>query len=195
MNPQHTVPTLVDGDLTLWESRAILAYLAEQYGTETNLYPTDHQQRALINQRLYFDLGTLYQRFGEFFYPQLHNNESADAEKLKKVEEALGFLNTFLENQQYAAGEHLTIADISLLATVSTIEVAGIDINQFPNVKKWYDNVKATIPGHELNEAGLNDLKTFVGLKKSFGRFFIRHPIQTIRTMFNHSIMLIKSRR
>jgi len=55
-----------------------------------------------------------------------------DEEKLKKLEEALGFLNTFLEGSKYAAGDNITIADHSLLASVSTIEVSSPNLT-FPN--------------------------------------------------------------
>lgn len=63
INPQHTIPTLVDNGLALWESRAIMVYLVEQYGKNDSLYPKDAKARAVVNQRLYFDMGTLYQRF------------------------------------------------------------------------------------------------------------------------------------
>lgn len=157
---------MVDNGFAIWESRAILIYLVEKYGGETTLYPSDPKQRAVVNQRLFFDMGTLYQRFAEYFYPQIMAKAPADPEKLKKLEEAFEFLNTFLENQSFVAGETLTIADITLIATVSTAEVAGFDFTPYSNVKNWFEKVKATVPGWEINEAGLVDMKKFVDMKK-----------------------------
>lgn len=64
INPQHCVPTLQDGDFTLWESRAISAYLVRRAGSATfaTLLPSDARRRAVVDQRLYFDVATLYQR-------------------------------------------------------------------------------------------------------------------------------------
>ena len=67
MNPQHTIPTLVDGDFILNESRAAAAYLINKYGGEKKdkLYPQDLKTRAIVDQRLYFDMGTFYKAFGD----------------------------------------------------------------------------------------------------------------------------------
>lgn len=62
INPQHTVPTLVDDGFVLTESRAIILYLVEKYGANSSLYSKDTNVRALIHQRLQFDVGTFYQR-------------------------------------------------------------------------------------------------------------------------------------
>ena len=48
-------------------SRAIMCYLVDKYGKNDTLYPKDPAQRALINQRLYFDLTTLHQRYGDLY--------------------------------------------------------------------------------------------------------------------------------
>lgn len=161
INPQHTIPTLVDNGFALWESRAILVYLVEKYGKTDSLYPKCPKKRAVINQRLYFDMGTLYQRFAEYYYPQIFAKAPADPEKFKKMEEAVGFLDTFLNGQTYAAGDSLTLADISLVATISTYECAGFDLNKYPNVAKWYKQCKAVTPGIDINQAGADEFKKY----------------------------------
>ncbi|XP_064549870.1 glutathione S-transferase 1-1-like [Drosophila montana] len=159
LNPQHTIPTLVDNGFSIWESRAILAYLVEKYGKDDSLYPKDPQQRALVNQRLYFDMGVLYQAFADYYYPQFRFNKPADPENFKKVESAFALLNTFLEGQQYVAGKRLTIADISILASVSTVVTVGFSLSSYPNVAKWYEHVQKVTPGWDENLIGLEILK------------------------------------
>lgn len=69
LNPQHTIPTLEDHDagIVLWESRVIMTYLTSVHAKEDTLYPTDFTKRALVDQRLAFDLSTLYQRMVDYF--------------------------------------------------------------------------------------------------------------------------------
>uniref|UniRef100_A0AAG5CP25 glutathione transferase n=1 Tax=Anopheles atroparvus TaxID=41427 RepID=A0AAG5CP25_ANOAO len=159
LNPQHTIPTLVDNGFALWESRAIQIYLVEKYGKDDKLYPKDPQKRAIVNQRLFFDMGTLYQRFGDYHYPQIFAKQPANPENEKKMKEAVAFFNTFLEGQEYAAGSDLTIADLSLAASIATYEVAGFDFTPYPNVQAWLARCKANAPGYELNQAGADEFK------------------------------------
>ncbi|EDW81101.1 uncharacterized protein Dwil_GK11878 [Drosophila willistoni] len=166
INPQHCVPTLVDDGFTLWESRAILIYLVEKYGKDDSLYPSDPQQRAVINQRLYFDMGTLFQSFFEAMYPQMLNKPVEPA-ALKKVETALQWLDSFLEGQQYVAGDSMSVADISILATISTFEVLDYDFSPFPNLSQWYENAKEHTPGWEENWEGIVLIKKFVEANKA----------------------------
>ncbi|XP_063530684.1 glutathione S-transferase 1-1-like [Cydia strobilella] len=156
LNPQHTVPTLVDDGLSL-------SYLANKYGKGSTLYPEEPRARALVDQRLYFDIGTLYQRFADYFYPQIFGGAPADQGKLQKIEESLKFLDTFLEGQKYVAGPNLTLADLSLIASVSSFEATDIDFKKYSNVKRWYQTVKSTAPGYqEANEKGLEAFKGLV---------------------------------
>lgn len=161
INPQHTIPTIVDNGFVLWESRAIQAYLVEKYGKTDSLYPKDPKARAVVNQRLYFDMGTLYQRFGDYYYPQIFAKQPADAEKFKKMEEAMEFMNTFLGDSKYCAGDKLTIADLSLVASVSSYDVAKFDISKYANVARWYKLVKETAPGYDLNQKGVDEFAKY----------------------------------
>lgn len=62
MNPQHTVPFLVDVDeFTVCDSHVIMAYLVGQYGKDDSLYPKDLKKRAIVDQRLYFECGNIFQ--------------------------------------------------------------------------------------------------------------------------------------
>jgi len=158
INPQHVVPTIVDGDFTLWESRAICTYLASQYGEGDSLYPNDPKKRAVVDRFLYFDMGTLYHRFGEYVYPVLfRGQETPDPEKLTKVHEALGWLNSWLEGKKYITGDNVTVADHSLVATISTFDASGLDLSKHTNVVAWFELCKK-LPGYdEVNAPGAEE--------------------------------------
>ncbi|KAH8388422.1 hypothetical protein KR093_005982 [Drosophila rubida] len=160
LNPQHTVPTLVDNGFSVWESRAIMVYLAEKYGKDDSLYPKDPQKKALVNQRLHFDMGTLTHAFGEYYYPQFRKEGPADPEKLKKIEAAFEFLNTFLDGQKYVAGDNFTLADIAILVTVTTYLAVNFKIDAYPNVQKWYNSVQKEAPGWEENVEAAKEYTT-----------------------------------
>ncbi|XP_067614155.1 glutathione S-transferase 1-1-like [Eurosta solidaginis] len=159
LNPQHTILTLVDNGFPLWESRAIMVYLAEKYGKDDTLYPKCPKRKAVINQRLYFDMGTLYKSFADYYYPQLFAKAPADPELYKKIESAFDLLNTFLEGHKYVAGDALTLPDLSILETASTFEVAGFDFSKYANVAKWHANVKKSAPGTDENWEGCLEFK------------------------------------
>nr|XP_017000362.2 glutathione S-transferase D5-like [Drosophila takahashii] len=167
LNPQHTIPTLVDNGLSVWESRAIAVYLVEQYGKDDSLYPKDPKIQAVINQLLYFDMGTLYVALAHYYYNVFATGHYGTAEDFKKVEQSFDLLNTFLVDQDYLAGNCLTIADIAILGSVSTFDALEFDIGKFPNVFKWYANDKEITPGFEENWKGALKLKTIIEEKKN----------------------------
>uniref|UniRef100_A0A8D8UCW4 Glutathione S-transferase 1, isoform D n=1 Tax=Cacopsylla melanoneura TaxID=428564 RepID=A0A8D8UCW4_9HEMI len=163
INPQHTVPTMVDGDYALWESRAIISYLASQYGKDDSLYPKDPKKRGLVDQRLYFDIGTLYQRFADYFYPHCFGGAPLDAEKAEKLDQALGFLDTFLASSTYAAGDSITIADCSIVASLTTIEIIGFELSKHKNVVAYLAKAKTSLKNYEeANNKGTLAFKALV---------------------------------
>ncbi|XP_063626844.1 glutathione S-transferase 1-like [Cydia splendana] len=156
VNPQHCVPTLDDDGFVIWESRAIACYLADKYGKDEDdtLYPKDLKQRAVVNQRLYFDASSLYVKIRAICFPILFLGETEINESLKKdLNSALEFLNGFLEDGKWVAGHKLTIADTSIYASLSSILAVGWDISSFPNIQRWIKDC-ATIPGYVENEEG-----------------------------------------
>ncbi|KAH8293729.1 hypothetical protein KR054_003485, partial [Drosophila jambulina] len=161
LNPQHTIPTLVDNGFVIWESRAIAVYLVEKYGKDDSLFPKNPKEQALINQRLYFDMGTLHAAFGKYYFPLFQTGKPGSDEDFKKVETAFDLLETFLTAQDYVAGGQLTIADIAILATVSTFEIVDFDIAKYPNAARWYANAKKVTPGWDENWEGLVHMKAF----------------------------------
>lgn len=166
INFQHTVPTFIDGHIKLWESRAICSYLASQYGKDDTLYPNNPRARCMVDARLYFDMGTLYRRWADYAYPAVRGMKP-DPEKLEKVHEALGWLNNFLMEYTFAAGNKVTVADHCLVSSVSTMEAAGIELDKYTRITRWLKRCKTVMPGYqEANAEGAEYFGNF--LKQKF---------------------------
>uniref|UniRef100_A0A336MI75 glutathione transferase n=1 Tax=Culicoides sonorensis TaxID=179676 RepID=A0A336MI75_CULSO len=164
LNPQHCIPTLCDKNLVLWESRAILTYLVSAYAKDDTLYPKDVRIRALIDQRLHFDLGTLSHRMVEYFYPTIKLGAPLDETKRAKLEEALRWLDSFMKGRTWQATDHFTLADLALCVTVSQIEAFGWNLNAYTKIKPWLKLCKEYLEPHgydEINEHGSEVLANY----------------------------------
>jgi glutathione S-transferase len=148
-NPNAKVPVLVDGDFTLWESRAINAYLAG-LDPERRLYPEDAKARAIVDQWSYWQaihLGpssqrltferVLKKRFGRG-----EPNEELIATEMKETTKLLGVLDECLTGQRWVAGE-LSIADFALASTLTMRAEAGITLEELGNVRGWLDRLES----------------------------------------------------
>ncbi|XP_030370106.1 glutathione S-transferase D7 [Scaptodrosophila lebanonensis] len=152
INPQHCVPTMNDQGLVLWESRAILSYLVAAYAKSDELYPTDIRVRALVDQRLQFDLGTLYLRMTDYYFPTMFMGAPLDEGKRAKLSEAVGWLNAILEGRQFAAAEHFTIADLTMVVTISQIEAFGLELKPYKHVRLWMERCKEHLAPYDYEE-------------------------------------------
>jgi len=153
LNPMHNIPTMADGDFVMNESRAIAAYLVNKYGKDDKLYPKDPEVRARVDQRLYFDMGVFYKAFGECVYPVMFGGDKPGQDKFDKLKEVLDWLDGFVKDGKFSAGnDDLTIGDLSLLATYSTMkaaELADVDLSQYSNAEAWFEKCVKLVPNYE----------------------------------------------
>ena len=112
---------------------------------------------------MYFDEGTFYNRFGQYVYPVAFGGQSPDPAKLEPIQGALEFLEKFLDGHNFAVGDNITIADHSLVASLSSMVAFGIDISKFPKVQAWFQRCKTQMPGYETeNGAGATKFGEFI---------------------------------
>jgi len=156
INPDHTIPTLEIGSFRLWESRAIMQYLVDQYSPNHNLYPRDPVKRAPIDRLIQYDIGTLYQAVRVYVYPQLLENKPADPEKAKDVEKCLDYLENLLKNRTYLVAAHLTIADLTITADLSMLEAMGWSFEKWPKVALWRETIRQE-PWYAKTNIGLTE--------------------------------------
>ncbi|KAL7288071.1 hypothetical protein TKK_0017862 [Trichogramma kaykai] len=150
LNPQRKIPFIVDEDFKLGESRAIMIYLVEKYGKNSRLLPTDPMGRALVNQAMNFDMGNLYKSISSYYFPVLtKQEESHSPEKYEKLKESFSILEQILDEQDFVAGRNLTIADFTVIISVTTAEVFGFYLDKYKNTVKWIDRVKVAVPSYK----------------------------------------------
>jgi len=154
INPQHNIPALVDGDLTLNESHAIAAYLANKYSADNTIYPTDPTIRAKVDQMMYFDTNLLSKTFGEIVYRLLYGKTiQIDLEKMERLHEILRWVSEFIEVTGYVAGtETMSIADLCITATLSTLCASNLieDFDsRYPKLFSYTQKMKSEIPNYE----------------------------------------------
>lgn len=156
INPRSCVPTIDDDGFYLWESRAIMTYLVNKYAPCDPLYPRDPKKRAVVDMMLSYDQGTLYKSQVEYLYPQVFQGETPQLEKETTYQWALTILEDALEINNYCAGTHVTLADLSILANITLAEVYGYDFFRFPNISKWLNRLKMELPYYyDVNEQPL----------------------------------------
>ncbi|XP_045106874.1 glutathione S-transferase D7-like isoform X2 [Portunus trituberculatus] len=158
INPQHTVPTLVDGDLVLTESRAISTYLVSRYGKDDSLYPKDVVTRAKVDGLLYFDCATLCIRWRAVVHPVMKDGAAKPSEAaMKNLDEALKWLNDILAQHpdRYLAGTtHPTVADLSIAAWACTYVALNFPLAQHPDITRWLARCRENLVGFDECEKG-----------------------------------------
>lgn len=172
MNPQHTVPTLDDNGLILWESHAIATYLVDKYAKNDVLYPKDIYIRAKIHQRLHFNSSILFIRSSSCSEAVFFKNEPEFPQAgINGVLAAYDFLEAFLKDDPYFVGNNITVADYCLAATISTSQFAAeIDAMKHPKLLVWFGKMKS-LPFYDEVNGKRNELfRQFVFAKLEANR-------------------------
>lgn len=148
MNPNAKVPVLVDGATTLWESNAILCYLADKAGSD--LWPKDARQyevlRWLMWDAAHFapQAGTLY--FEHIIKARFGMGGPDPAAVQKATEGFLRFaavLEAHLHGRRYLVGDALSVADFALAITLPYAQQANLPLEAFPEIRRWHAQLNA----------------------------------------------------
>jgi len=140
INPNHQIPTLVDGDLKIHESNAILRYLCNKHGL-TDWYPADLKRRALTDQWLDWNQSRLSPAVIDIVRNKVFLKDKGDKDAIARGESRLRELGPILEDglrqADYLTGATATIADLSVASNLFQLGLAGA-IPPGERITAWY---------------------------------------------------------
>lgn len=150
LNPNGAVPTLVDGDFVLTESRAIMQYLASKK-PEAGLVPRDEQARAEVTRWQFWDASHFSPQLGALTFEKLIKPMMGMGEPdQRKIDEATTNFRRFaavldkrLAGNQFVVGNALTIADLTIATSLMYAKRTDVPLGEFPNVQSWFSRISA----------------------------------------------------
>lgn len=146
MNPNGLVPVMKDGDLTMFESAAIVRYLSHKYGDQS-FYPRDPKQRAKIDMWAEWIKTTFSPLLlGDLFYPLVrYDPATLDQEALDEAASKMATLATMLDDRlgegPFIGGEHLTYADILVGSVLYRYYELEFLRTTTPNIDRYYERL------------------------------------------------------
>ena len=142
MNPNGLVPTIQDDGLVVWESNAIVRYLAAKHGAGS-LYPSDLKERANADRWMDWQVTTLWAALRTLFWGYVRTapeqrDVAALAAAQRSSEQALDILDRNLKDRPFVAGERFTMRDIPVGIAVYRWFALPIERSEFAHVGRWY---------------------------------------------------------
>jgi len=145
LNPNGKIPVIVDHerDLTVFESGAILTYLATKTGV---LQPMTQAKAIAVNQWLHFQIGGIGPMLGQLWW-FLHGSKTRNAEAIERYRKEslrlIGVVDMRLARSAYLATDEYSIADIAAFAWLRTHYELDLDLTPFPDVRQWLTDIEA----------------------------------------------------
>jgi glutathione S-transferase/GST-like protein len=146
INPNGRIPAIIDhgnDDFAVFESGAILIYLAEKTG---KLMPRDEKGRSRVIQWLMFQMGGIGPMMGQanvFFRYAPEKIPYAIDRYQRECRRLFEVLESQLKDHEYLANDEYSIADIANWSWVHTYKWSGVSIDGLPNLKRWLDAIRA----------------------------------------------------
>ncbi|GGA53218.1 glutathione S-transferase family protein [Pelagibacterium lentulum] len=146
MNPNRLVPVLTHGDLTMWESHAIVRYVAAQFGTDT-LWPNEPAERAIIDQWTDWTATTFQPAWLRLFWtlvrtPEAQRDAAAIDAALEASVRAMRIMDAQLQKTAYLAGDDFSYADIVAGASLYRWFTMEIERPSMSGVEAWHERLK-----------------------------------------------------
>jgi glutathione S-transferase len=148
INPNGKVPTLVDGDFKLWESRSMMQYVASKKPGNA-LWPNDPKLQADIARWQFWEASHLSKGTGAFAFEKLFKKifMKLDADPValaageKEWHTFAPVLNAHLETHKWLVGDALTLADFSVGACFNFAEPSGLPWDDYKQIKAWWSRL------------------------------------------------------
>ena len=146
MNPNGTVPTLVEGDFVLWESNAIVRYLCAANAPGSAMWPDDLHARASIDRWMDWQQAVLNRPQTVVFQglvrtPPERRDQAAIRAAAVEAGQVWSMLDLILARVPYVAGPVFTLADIALGVHVHRWFFFSMDKPNLPHLRAWYDSL------------------------------------------------------
>lgn len=149
LNPNHMIPTLVDGDFVLWESNAIMQYLCSK-APDNSLWPANPVMQADISRWQFWQTAHFGRACGVFIFEylikKLTNQTALDVNELAKGEENFHrfakVLEDHLTGREWLVGDTVTLADFSVGSFLDLAESAHYPMAPYTETARWYRNIE-----------------------------------------------------
>ncbi len=148
VNPNASLPALEDGDLVLWESNAILQYVADKNGNDA-AYPKDLKTRADINRWLLWESSAWFPSAYVYLVENVvkpllkaEPDQTILAAQQANFDKLAGILEQRLSKQPWLCGKQATIADIAVAAPMHLHSFQKLPLGPYPSLRRWMTQIE-----------------------------------------------------